>query len=458
MLGRLDGGRVLLEEVHRFANRSRTDGAHLRWDLALLEREIDAGIEKAAARGEPIAGISTDSWGIDYVLLDAAGRVLADPHCYRDPRTHEATARLFARLPFADIYRETGIQFMTINTIYHFEAQQHADLSVLAGADHFLTIADYFNARLSGVAAVEQSLASTTQLYDPRTHAWSEKLVAALEVKPSLFPRSCPAARCSDPSWSGSKNFPRWRRRRSSRPARTTPAPPLPRCLPLARTGPISAPARGRCSARNFPHRSSATPRARPALPTRSAWAARSASLKTSPACGCCRNAAARGKPRPRSTPTRSSRGSPRRTAPAAAHISLDDPRFLAPPATCRRRLPRSAARRRSPCRRSRANSRARFWKASRSLTRRTLRELEAVTGRTFHRLHIVGGGSRSALLNQLAADATGRTVIAGPVEATAVGNILIQALALGHLASRDDLRRIVAASFPTQTFTPSSS
>ncbi len=275
MLGTLADGRVTLEEIHRFPNRSLTENGHLHWDLAHLQGEIFAGLEKAAAHGTSIAGISTDSWGVDYVLLDRAGKPLGNPYCYRDARTHDATARLFKKLPFAEIYHETGIQFMTINTIYHLEAQQHDDPSVLANAGHFLNIADYFNAQLCGVAAAEQSLASTTQVYNPRTQAWSEKIAATLGLKKSLFPARRAQRHGPRPgnrharaaSGAGAGESRRLVLARHRRGRRRCPPPP-------ATTGPISAPAPGRSSARNCPPQSSPTPRARRASPTKSASAA----------------------------------------------------------------------------------------------------------------------------------------------------------------------------------------
>jgi rhamnulokinase len=142
MLGALAEGRVSLEEIHRFPNRVLTMDDHLHWDLAHLEKEVFAGIEKASRRDVPISGISANSWGVDYVLLDAKGQALAPPICYRDARTADSPARLFKKIPFVEIYRETGIQFMAINTIFQLESEQHDKDDVLASADHFLPMAD----------------------------------------------------------------------------------------------------------------------------------------------------------------------------------------------------------------------------------------------------------------------------------------------------------------------------
>jgi rhamnulokinase len=454
MLGTLADGRVALEEIHRFPNRSLTEDGHLHWDLAHLQGEIFAGLEKAAARGTPIAGISTDSWGVDYVLLDREGKALGNPYCYRDARTHEATGRLFKKLPFAEIYQETGIQFMTINTIYHLEAQQHDNPSVLANADHFLNIADYFNAQLCGVGAAEQSLASTTQVYNPRTQAWSEKIAATLGLKKSLFPRVVPSGTVLGPVSGTLAQLPTLAQ-----------AKVVASCSHDTGAAVAAVPATGD----NWAYLSSGTWSLLGAeLPTPIVTeAAREAGFTNEVGLGgtirflkniaglwvlqeCRRSWEAAGQKFTYDELTRLAA----ENGPANAHLSLRDPRF----GSVGGMLEKIA----SFCRQTAQPVPATPGQFARTILEslaltyaQTLRELESVTGRTIEKLHIVGGGSRSQLLNQLTADAAGIRVIIGPVEATAIGNILIQALALGHLESAAELRRIVENSFPTQLFTP---
>ncbi len=145
MLGTLSEGRLSLEEVHRFPNKVVQVEGRLTWDLPKLEAQIFAGLEKAAERGLPVASLSADSWGVDYVLLNRQGEALRAPTCYRDPRTAESPARLFLKISLSEIYAETGIQFMAINTLFQFEAEQRDQTSPLSRADRFLAIADYFN-------------------------------------------------------------------------------------------------------------------------------------------------------------------------------------------------------------------------------------------------------------------------------------------------------------------------
>lgn len=454
MLGTLENGRVSLEEIHRFPNRVLTANGHLHWDLAHLENEIFAGLGKAGLRNVPISGISTDSWGVDYVLLDAKGTALGQPYCYRDARTADSPARLFKKLPFAEIYQETGIQFMAINTLFHFEAQQQEDPAVFSGADHFLNIADYFNARFSGVEAVEESMASTTQLYNPTTRAWSEKLISTLGLSQSLFPKIVPSATVLGPVTGSLKSHPSLAQTQV-----------IATCSHDTGAAVAAVPAAGH----DWAYLSSGTWSLLGAeLPGPIVTdAAREAGFTNEVGIGgtirflkniaglwvlqeCRRAWEATGQSLTYEELTRLAV----ENGPASAHISLRDARFLSPGD-----MPDKIS---SFCRETSQSAPAtpgqfvRMILESLALTyAQTLRQLEGLVGRKFQKLHIVGGGSRSNLLNQLAADATGLPVITGPVEATAIGNILIQALALGHLESAGHLRRIVENSFPTQTFLP---
>jgi rhamnulokinase len=389
-------------------------------------------------------------------LLDAAGRVLSPPFCYRDARTQESPGRLFQKLPFAEIYAETGIQFMAINTLYHFEAQQHEDRAVFSGADHFLTVADHFNARFSGVEVVEESLASTTQVYNPVTRRWSQKLIAALGMKASLFPRLVPSGTVLGPVTGALRNQPMLEKTQV-----------IATCSHDTGAAVASVPA----TDGHWAYLSSGTwsllgtELAAPVLTD----AAREAGFTNEVGLGgtirflkniaglwvlqeCRRAWEAEGMSFSYEELSQLGAASP----PAQAHISLRDARFLLPG-----RMPEKIA---AFCRETGQpvpSSPGRYVRTileSLALTyAQTLRELEKLIGRKIDRLHIVGGGSRSELLNQLTADATGIPVIAGPVEATAIGNILIQALTLGQLKSPAQLRSAVEASFPTKSFVPAS-
>ena len=186
MLGTLDNGRLTLEEIHRFANGPVAVNGSLRWDVLRIFDELKAGLRKVAARGIKIESISTDSWGVDYVLLRNSEPLLTPPYHYRDARTDGALERAFAVVPADEIFAQTGIQFMPINTLYQLLTDQSTRPWALTAATQFLNIADCFNWLLCGVAKAEESLASTTQLYDPRHHRWSGRssLVHGKERQP----------------------------------------------------------------------------------------------------------------------------------------------------------------------------------------------------------------------------------------------------------------------------------
>jgi rhamnulokinase len=456
MLGSLADGRLQLEEVHRFPTGAMSVAGTLRWDILHFFEEIKTGLRKIAARGIAPASLSTDSWGVDYVYFREGEPLLTMPFHYRDTRTEGPFKCAGEKVLREKIFEETGIQFMAINTLFHFEAQQRQDPAIFAGADRFLNIADYFNARLSGVEAAEESLASTTQLYNPQTHAWSPKLISTLELSASLFPKIVPGATVLGPIQGELANH-----------AAFAQTQVIATCSHDTGAAVAAVPAGGE----NWAYLSSGTWSLLGAELTSPIVtdAAREAGFTNEVGLGgtirflkniaglwvlqeCRRAWEAAGQSLTYEELTALARDN----GPAEAHISLQDARFLSPgdmpdkiTAFCRETaqpLPSSPG------------QFTRTILESLALTyAQTLRQLESLVGRQFEKLHIVGGGSRSHLLNQLASDATGLEVVAGPVEATAIGNVLIQALALGEVESAGHLRRIVEDSFPTRNFFPGS-
>lgn len=190
MLGTLNEGLLSLKEVHRFPTGATRSGESLHWDMARLFGEVTAGLKRAASMGLKVASISTDSWGVDYLLLDGSGRVMEPTYHYRDPRTARGVEAAHGRVSWPEIFGETGIQFMPLNTLYQLAAEEP---SRLAGASRLLMVGDAFNHFLSGAAVAEQTLASTSMLYDPRSHAWSGSLCGRLSIPLRLFPRIVPA-------------------------------------------------------------------------------------------------------------------------------------------------------------------------------------------------------------------------------------------------------------------------
>jgi rhamnulokinase len=454
IVGEFDGAQVRLQEIHRFLNRPLKIGGSLRWNIAALFDELKTGLRKAAALGAKIESVSVDSWGLDYVYTGAGQPMLSLPYHYRDARTDRTYAAAQQSPGRQVIFSETGIQFMAINTLYHMMDDLERSPRLLDIADQFLTIADYLHFLLSGVAAIEVSLASTTQLYNPASGQWSERLIKCLGFPRHIFPRIVPSA--------------------------TRLGPLLPEIA--AETGAGTLEVVATCS-----HDTGAAVAAVPATGedwaylSSGTWSLMGVELRApllseaALACNFTNEAGLAGTTRflknivglwilQESRRAWQAQGHDLDYAMLAAEaatadpfralINPNDPRFWKPDdmpekiaAYCREtgQPPPESPGQYTRC----------IYESLALLYRRTLDELEQVTGRQITRLHIVGGGSQSTLLNQFAANATQRPVLAGPVEATALGNILIQAITLGHLESPRALREVVQRSFEIQRYEP---
>ena len=451
MLGTLTDGKLALEEIHRFANVPVCVNGALRWDVLRLFDELKTGLARIVARGIKPEGLSCDSWGVDYVWLKDDEPFLAPPFHYRDSARNEgAFERAFAVVLADTIFAETGIQFMTINTLY----QLHDDLLrrpwIFKCADRFLPIGDYFNFLFSGVAKSEESLASTTQLYNPRRHRWSKKLIRSFKFAKKTFPEVVPSGTVLGP---------------------TLPDFNLPGTQVIAScshdTGAAVAavPAQGK----DWAYLSSGTwsllgiELKKPIINDKSrqynftnevGFTGRIRFLKNIVGLWIqqeCRRAWLK---EGREFSYEQLGSFAAQAAPLQALINPNAEPFAKPD-----NMPQKIT---DSCRASGQTPPATPGEFIRCtleslamLYRKTLDQLEDVTGKPIETLHIVGGGSQNRLLNQFSANATGRTVIAGPAEATATGNVLIQALALGHLKDLDELRSVVRVSFEVITFKP---
>lgn len=452
MLGTLEDGRLSLSEIRRFPNTPLQDGDSLQWDMPALFRELEAGLRQAGALGVPIASISTDSWGVDYLLYDEAGAVIEPTFHYRDARTAAGVERTKARIGWPEIFAETGLQFLPFNTLFQLAAEFPERL---ASADLILGVGDAFNHWLSGVARFEESLASTTQLYDPRTRQWSRKLLAAVGLRPEMFPAIVPSGTALGPL-----------------------RPEVARAAGLAGTQVVAS-----CS-----HDTGAAVAAVPgegsdwAYLSSGTWSLMGVELSGPVITDAVREAnftneigfggsvrflknivglwlvqesrrqwKRQGQDLDYASLTRLAAEAP----PFTALINVADPRFIAPgdmPA----RIAEYCRETGQPVPATPGAVVRCVLESLALLYRRTLGQIESVTGRRVERLHIVGGGSQNTLLNQFTANALQRPVVTGPIEATAAGNILVQAIGLGHLPSLEAARAVVRRSFDLATVRPS--
>jgi len=454
-LGSLSKGQLTLKEIHPFPIKTQKIRGLLCWDLHSLEKEIFTGIEKAALLDLPISGLSANSWGGDYVLVDTKDRPLQAPSCGENGRSGESSTKLFKTLPLSTIYAETGIPAMTLHNLFQIEAEHRADPTLFQRAERFLPIADYLNTRFSGVAACEESLASTTQLYNPKTHEWSPKLVAALNLPGSILPRLVPSGTAFGPVVEELRRHPALVNTRV-----------VATCSHNKAAAIAAIPARAEQRWAYLHSDSRAQFGVEITSPIMNSQACESGFtnevglggsihfLKNSIGLElldeCRRTWATAGQNYSEEQLVRMALES----GPAKAHIAPGDPSFRQPG-----NMPEKIA---AYCRETGQTAPVKPGEFVRTILEslalghaETLAQLEALTGQEIEVLHIVGRGARNDFLNQLIADATGLPVIAGPADAAAIGNILVQALALWHLNSPDHLRSVVASSFSTTILKP---
>ncbi|MEM9703544.1 MAG: rhamnulokinase family protein, partial [Planctomycetota bacterium] len=431
----------------------------LRWDLPALWREIVAGLAKAGTRysGE-VVSVGVDTWGVDCVLLSESGESLGWPYNYRDPRTADGFDEAFAAVPRDEIFAGTGIQFLTINTLYQLRATRRDHPELLGSAVRMQLMADWFHRCLCGSDAVEFTNATTTQLVDPTTRDWNRDLIAKLDLPERLFgPIVQPGETLGAlfPSLAKQTGLPE--RVKIVAPA-THDTGSAVAAVPTERTGTadwayISSgtwslvgvetqqPILGEeALAANVTNEGGVDGTNRLLKNVMGLWLVQ----------GVRRSFARGGDELDYAELTQ-------RAGEADGFVSLidpDDARFLAPTdmaaeivAFCRETdqpAPETIAAMVRCCLESLALRYA-----------AVLDQLASLTGETQQTLHIVGGGSRNELLNQLTADACGLPVFAGPVEATALGNVLIQARTAGVIDSLSDLRAVVRRSEEVQRFDP---
>jgi rhamnulokinase len=187
-IGRFDGSRLTATEVHRFANVPVHVGGTLHWDVLSLYHEVLTGLRAAAAHGAPVASIGVDSWAIDFGLVDRDGRLLQNPVHYRNGRRAQAVDGVLERIPARELYERTGIQLLPINTIFELAAMAADGQPALGAADGLLLIPDLMQFWLCGSRVSERTNATTTQCFDPRAGAWATDLLERLDVPTRLFP------------------------------------------------------------------------------------------------------------------------------------------------------------------------------------------------------------------------------------------------------------------------------
>lgn len=450
IVGALDGNHLSLTETHRFPNGPvrLNDGLH--WDMLRLWSDIKNGIRKS----KPFDSIGLDTWAVDFALLDKNGSLLGNPFHYRDARTDGMLDEAFKVMPRAEIFANSGIQFMQLNTLYQLIAAVRSNSSVFDVAKTFVTIPDLFNFWLTGELTNEFTNATTTQCFDPRTRTWSTKILDAFGIPSHLFKPT------TDSGTQIGTLLPNL--------AEETGAGAVPVILPACHdTGSavVAVPAKNE----DFVWLSSGTwsimgaEVSEPCLNEKTleynftneggvfgTWRLSKNIMGLWLVQECRREWSRQGEEISFDALTQLAAESEM----FLSVIDPDDGLFLAPgdmPSRIQKycvdtnqRVPQTKG------------QIVRVVLESIALKYRlVLERLEELSGKHLEPLHIIGGGTRNKLLNQFTADSTGRTVITGPVEATAIGNILMQAIGMKHISSLAEAREVVRISFEPEIFEP---
>jgi len=454
MLGTLRNGVLALEEIRRFPTGIFPINGALRWNLPRFFEEIRAGFRSVARRRIPIAGISADSWGVDHVHLSRDEPFLSLPYHYRDSRTDGSFDAVFAGVSPDEIYRQTGSHFYPTTTLFQLCADLRDRPEMLRFSECFVGIADSFNFLFSGKKVMEESAASTTQLYDPALRQWAWPLIEALGLPRRIFPRIVPSATvlgglrgelAAEFGWNSTQVIASC----SHDTAAAVAAVPavtgqwaylsfgtwalmgIERSTPLIGPGPRKG---------NFTNEAGLDGTIRflrrhvgmwIVQEVRRAWEEDGQTFSYDEL-SCLASQA----------------------EPFRSLIDPSSPSFHLPG-----RMPDKIAdycnRTSQPVPASPGQHVRCIFDSLALLYAAGIEELETVTGHRIERLHVVGGGSKDAVLSQLIADAISRPVVAGPAESSSAGNILVQAMALGDVGSPDELRRIVGRSFTVTEYVP---
>ena len=454
MLGTLENGRISLEELSRFTNKPIRDGDGIYWNVSALLEGIRSGLARAGALGKSISSVSADAWGVDYVLIDDSGQIMDPVFHYRHPRTVSGEKNVLTKVDWPTLFDESGVQYMLLNTSIQLCSEEP---DRLVKAKTILTIADAFNYLLSGVAKIEMSMASTTQLYNPRLAGWSDRLISLLDLPRSMFPEivrpatilgplktefledsglsginvvaslshdtACAVAACP----TDSKN---WAYISSGTWS----------LMGLELADPIVT---DDCRELNFTNEVGYGGSTRLLKNIIGLWLVQE----------CRRSWSIQGNEYSYAELAEMAI----KSEPHQSVLNPSDPRFLAPD-NMPKRIAEICNETNQPIPKTPGAIVRCALESLALLYARTLREAEKLVGWKMDKLHIVGGGSRNRLLNQLTADAAKVDVVAGPTEATASGNVLVQAIAGGAVSDLTEARKIIHRSFDTETFYPKTS
>lgn len=451
VLAHLQSGILTTEEIHRFPNEPVEYLGSLHWDVARLWLDVRKAL---GGLGElELAGIGVDAWGVDFALLGEGGELLQNPYHYRDRRTEGVMEEVVGKLGKEQIYNATGIQFMAINTLYQLVAVQRHAPKMLEAAQYLLTIPDLFNYWLTGRAVCEFTNATTTQMVDPVQRNWAVGLMQNLDlptqmlapiVEPGSIVGTLLASVSGETSLAGTTVIAPACHDTGSAVAAISARDGTAflssgtwSLLGTELDAPVITPDSLRL---NFTNEGGVNGTTRLLKNVMGLWMLQ----------GCRQSWIAQD----HSYDYRELIELAARETSFRHLVDPDDESFLRPKDMLTA-VNQFCTRTHQPVPQEPGAYVRAVLESLAFKYRFVLRNLEQVSGKHIAQIRIIGGGSKNRLLNQLTADATGRTVLAGPAEATALGNVAVQILATGGASSLQEVRAMVDRSFPTEIFAP---
>ncbi len=438
IVGRIEGDRLVTEEVYRFPNGNKPEGGHLVWDIASLLQNVKNGIAEAVKRCGSIESLSIDTWGVDYVLMNGEEEIFPC-YAYRDARGAEAAEKVHAVLPFAELYRRTGIQYQPFNTVYQLYADKLAGR--LEKATDFLMLPQYLLYKLTGAKACEYTDATTTGLLNAEARAYDKEIVSALGLPARLFegeivqPGTVIGRLTKEAAAEAGCGMRAVVCASHDTASAVLAAPIASDCnAPYLSSGTWSLLGIEQRSAHtdegsladNFSNEGGAGGVFRWQKNIMGLWMLQSVRKELGLGFAEAEQLA--------------------RENPCDALVDCEDGAFLAPPSM-------SAAIREQAGALTDGELLHCIYKSLAHCYKGALDAMGAKLGKTFTTLNIIGGGSQDTFLDELTAKAAGVTVLAGPKEATAIGNLLMQMIADGEVKDIAEGRELVKRSFGVRVF-----
>lgn len=454
VLGKYTGDGIQMTEIHRFPNRITEVSGRFYWDLWALWEEILTGLKKAASSGEKIESVGVDTWGVDFVLLGKDGHILSQPRSYRDPYTSGIPEIFFGLIPREELYSRTGIQIMDFNTVFQLFAMRQERNSALEAAEGLLFIPDAISFLLSGEKVCEYTILSTSALMNPRTHDFDDRILEAAGVSRSLFGRSVMPGEVIGTL--------------TDEVSRKTGLEKIP-VVAVAGHDTGSAVAAVPAEDGDFAYLSSGTwsllgVESDAPVVTEKSFGMNFTNeggaegnirlLKNITGMWILERCRASWKAEGREYTYPQIAGMLEGAPHFTSLIDPDDPSFANPsdmPAAIRE----YCSLHNCPVPSSDEEMVRCIFESLALKYRFVLGRLKELSGKDIKRLHVIGGGSMNAALNQMVADSLGIPVVAGPAEATTAGNLMAQFVALGYSDTISGMRSALASDPSLRRFSP---